>query len=275
MAALAAEGRAHSFVAYRPFAGLFAGGPLAVVPSDHGTHWWTMPGAFRGPMHGEHVRDTMGKAAGVVDLGVLGVELAAAPFQPSGRSYAVICPDAGAVYKEWPRERWAAVAEFLLPRWQEVFVCGMPGKPPVPMPAGAKHLSCGVAALASLLAGAGVLIGPDSGHLHLADALKVPVLGLYGATSSLTYGPYRDRTPVRRHPCRAHSRRWPLQQRGTSARGYEHRFCRAGADSRISYRSAMKSPVVSSGSVRLRGDLQPMGPSQGGHSHSSFSYGSH
>lgn len=30
--------------------------------------------------------------------------------------------------------------------------------------------------------------------MHLADALKVPVLGLYGATSSLTYGPYRDRT---------------------------------------------------------------------------------
>lgn len=185
------------FVAYRPFAALFAGGPLAVVPSDHGTQWWSMRGAFRGPRHGEHVRDTMAQAAGVVDLGDLGdlgVELAAAPFGPSGRSYAVICPNAGAVYKEWPHDRWAAVAEFLLPRWQEVFVCGMPGKPPVPMPAGAKYLSCGVAALASLLAGAGVLIGPDSGHLHLADALKVPILGLYGATSSLTYGPYRDRT---------------------------------------------------------------------------------
>lgn len=140
MAALAAAGRAHSFVAYRPFAGLFAGGPLAVVPSDDGTHWWTLSGAFRGPKHGEHVRDTMGKAAGVADSSALGLELAVAPPQPSGHSYAVICPDAGATYKEWPRDRWAAVAELLLSRWQEVFVCGMPGKPSVPMPAGAKHL---------------------------------------------------------------------------------------------------------------------------------------
>jgi hypothetical protein len=194
MAALAAEGRVHNFIAYRPFARLFAGGPLAVVPSDHGTQWWSMRGEFPGPRHGEHVRDTMAQAAGVADHSLLNIELATAPVRPSGQPYAVICPDAGAEYKEWPRDRWAAVAEFMLPRWQEVVGCGMPGKPLVPMPAGARHLSCGVAALALLLANAGVLVGPDSGPLHLADALKVPVLGLYGVTSSLTYGPYRDRT---------------------------------------------------------------------------------
>jgi hypothetical protein len=194
MAALAAEGRAHSFVAYRPFAALFAGGPLAVVPDDRGTQWWSRPRAFRGPRHGEHVRDTMAKAAGVADHSLLAIALAATPVRLTAHSHVVICPNAGAAYKEWPHDRWGAVVEFLLSRRHEVFICGMPGQPRIRMPAGATHLDRGIAELASLAAGAHALIGPDSGHLHLADALGVPVVGLYGATSSLTYGPYRDRT---------------------------------------------------------------------------------
>lgn len=194
MAALAAEGRAHAFVAYRPFAALFAGGPLVVLPSDHGTQWRARPGAFRGPRHGEHVRDTMGKAAGVIDHGLLHVGLVVPPRRPPGASYAVVCPNAGAVYKEWPHDRWSAVVEYLLSRGHEVFVCGMPGNSPIPTPAAATQLDCGIAELASLIAGARMLIGPDSGPLHLADALNIPVVGLYGATSSLTYGPYRNRS---------------------------------------------------------------------------------
>lgn len=194
MAALAGEGRVSDFVAYRPFAALFAGGPLAVVPSDHGTQWWTMRGAFRGPRHGEHVRDTMARSGGVADHGLLKIDLAVPPLRPTAHPYAVICPNAGAAYKEWPRDRWGAVVEYLLSRRYEVFICGMPGKPHIGVPAGATHLQTGIAELASLAAGAHALIGPDSGHIHLAEALGVPVVGLYAATSSLTFGPYRDRT---------------------------------------------------------------------------------
>jgi hypothetical protein len=194
MVALAAEGRAHSFVAYRPFAGLFTGGPLAVVPNDHGTHWWSIPRAFRGPQHGKHVRDTMAAAADIRDRSLLRVDLATAPARRPEQPYIVLCPNAGAPYKEWPGDRWGAVVEFLLSRGLDVFICGQPGQPRIAAPAGATHLDCGITQLASLAAGARALIGPDSGHLHLADALGIPTIGLYGATSSLTYGPYRDRT---------------------------------------------------------------------------------
>ncbi|KRE89053.1 hypothetical protein ASG87_05780 [Frateuria sp. Soil773] len=189
--ALAAEGKADGFVAYRPYATLFAGGPLPVSASDRGTQWQSLPFAFHGPRHGEHVRDTMARAAGVAEGRDLVLRLDASP--PEGqRPYVVLCPHAGAGYKEWPAVRWGAVAEYLLGCRQGVFICGMPGRPRVPAPAGVIHRDIDAAALGDLIAGARALVGPDSGHVHLADALGIPVVGLYGATSALTYGPYRD-----------------------------------------------------------------------------------
>lgn len=193
MAALAAEGAAGGFVAYRPFASFFAHGPLSVSASDQGTQWRSDARPFRGPRHGEHVRDTMAAAAGVRDRSLLKFRLALPSCPPSG-PYIVICPDAGAAYKEWPRERWGAVVEHLLSSRYGVFICGMPGRDHLSAPGGATHMDLGIADLASLVTTATVLMGPDSGHLHLADALGVPAVGIYGATSSLTYGPYRDRT---------------------------------------------------------------------------------
>jgi ADP-heptose:LPS heptosyltransferase len=42
--------------------------------------------------------------------------------------------------------------------------------------------------LVTIVRDADGLVGPDSGPLHLADALGVPVIGLFGATSAITYG---------------------------------------------------------------------------------------
>ena len=41
------------------------------------------------------------------------------------------------------------------------------------------------------LDGAGLVISPDTGPLHLARALDTPVVGLYGYTNPKRYGPYR------------------------------------------------------------------------------------
>jgi ADP-heptose:LPS heptosyltransferase len=43
--------------------------------------------------------------------------------------------------------------------------------------------------LVALLARAQVLVSNDSGPVHLASALGVPVLGLYGPNSPALYGP--------------------------------------------------------------------------------------
>jgi heptosyltransferase I len=41
-----------------------------------------------------------------------------------------------------------------------------------------------------LLAGSAVVVSPDTGPLHIARALDVPVVGLYGYTNPRRYGPY-------------------------------------------------------------------------------------
>lgn len=49
----------------------------------------------------------------------------------------------------------------------------------------------GLRRLLWLLAGCRLVISPDTGPLHIAHAMKVPVVGLYGATNPKRYGPYR------------------------------------------------------------------------------------
>ena len=47
-----------------------------------------------------------------------------------------------------------------------------------------------------LLAGCRLVISPDTGPLHIARALDVPVVGLYGYTNPKRYGPYRKFTDL-------------------------------------------------------------------------------
>jgi heptosyltransferase-1 len=49
-----------------------------------------------------------------------------------------------------------------------------------------------LAALAGVLAGAAAAIGVDTGLAHLAAALKVPVVGIYGPTDPACTGLYAD-----------------------------------------------------------------------------------
>jgi heptosyltransferase I len=51
-------------------------------------------------------------------------------------------------------------------------------------------LGDGVRRLAWMLAASRLVISPDTGPLHLARALDVPVIGLYGYTNPKRYGPY-------------------------------------------------------------------------------------
>jgi heptosyltransferase I len=49
----------------------------------------------------------------------------------------------------------------------------------------------GVRRLIWLLQGCRVVIAPDTGPVHIARALRVPVVGLYGHTNPWRVGPYR------------------------------------------------------------------------------------
>jgi heptosyltransferase I len=52
-------------------------------------------------------------------------------------------------------------------------------------------LGTDVRRLVWLLDGSALLVSPDTGPLHIARALDVPVVGLYGYTNPKRYGPYR------------------------------------------------------------------------------------
>lgn len=131
------------------------------------------------PRHGEHVRDTLAQAFGVTgDVGWR------THIDAPRHGRIVICPHASAEYKEWPEDRWEAV----LDAWPEAVVIPGPGRKLCGLPG--LHADRDV--LTRTIAGARLLIGVDSGPVHLADALGVPVIGLYAATSAVTYGPYND-----------------------------------------------------------------------------------
>ena len=100
----------------------------------------------------------------------------------------VILPGAGRPEKLWPVERFRELAQAL---GDDVVVAWGPGErdlaeaieAPLAPPTNLREL-------AELLRTAKLVIGGDTGPLHLADALGTPVIGLYGPTSSRRNGPY-------------------------------------------------------------------------------------
>ncbi len=67
------------------------------------------------------------------------------------------------------------------------------------------------AALAALLRGSRLLLGGDTGPLHLAHALGTPVLAVMGPTDPARHGPYGEpnRALARRLPCSFCYKRFP------------------------------------------------------------------
>jgi heptosyltransferase III len=109
------------------------------------------------------------------------------------RPYAVIHPVAAAAYKTWRPDGFLAVAEHLEGR------CGLE---PVFIGAGRDDLSpfsqyrvvagASLSRLKTLLAGASLFVGNDSGPAHMACALAVPVVVLYGRPEhEVIWAPWR------------------------------------------------------------------------------------
>ncbi|MEA2235309.1 MAG: heptosyltransferase [Thermoanaerobaculia bacterium] len=118
-----------------------------------------------------------------------------APFadDPSGKLGAfanriVILPGAGRPQKQWPVERFAELARRL---GDAALVAWGPGEESIAHAIGAEVAPpTSFRELAFLLSHARLVIGGDTGPLHLAAALGVPVAGLYGPTNPARNGPY-------------------------------------------------------------------------------------
>jgi heptosyltransferase-1 len=124
----------------------------------------------------------------------------------------LISPGGGWGAKRWPPELYAIVAQGLIERGCRVLVNVGPGEEPlaeVIVRRGATPLSCSLAQLIALTRRVALVIAGDTGPLHLACALRRPVVGIYGPTDPSRNGPFGTRFRVLRSPLsrRDHRRR--------------------------------------------------------------------
>ena len=121
-------------------------------------------------------------------------------------SFALVTPGAGWGAKQWPAERFGAVAQALARHNLKTLVNVAPGEEVlgqavVDASAGnALAVRCTLGQLAALTRRARIFIGGDTGPLHLAAALEVPVVALFGPTDPARTGPFGTRAITLRHP---------------------------------------------------------------------------
>jgi heptosyltransferase-1 len=115
-------------------------------------------------------------------------------------------PGAGWGAKQWPVERYGEVARELASDGCTVLVNYGPGEEllaqSVVSNSGDTALSvhCSIGELIALTRRAALFIGGDTGPLHLAAALKVPVVAIFGPTNPARNGPFGTRSIVLRSP---------------------------------------------------------------------------
>ncbi|HYJ79936.1 MAG TPA: glycosyltransferase family 9 protein [Longimicrobiaceae bacterium] len=122
-----------------------------------------------------------------------------APFD--GRPVAAIVPATANAKKDWVAERWARVADALEADFgYRTLLVGGPGEREqrigreIVERSGAKPvwgMGDGIRRMLWQLAGCDLVLAADTGPVHLARALEVPVVGLYGHTNPWRVGPYR------------------------------------------------------------------------------------
>jgi ADP-heptose:LPS heptosyltransferase len=114
-------------------------------------------------------------------------------------NYAVFVPSATVEAKKWPVENFAALAEKVNVKYRcPIVVIGAESEKPV-----AEKLKTitktpiinlagktNIAQLIALLAGAKVVVSNDTGPAHIAAALQVPMVLIFGFTNPSRVGPY-------------------------------------------------------------------------------------
>jgi heptosyltransferase-1 len=120
--------------------------------------------------------------------------------------FAILNPGAGWGAKRWPAERYGRVARALSATGvRSILNCG-PGEEELAREAEAasegtaRPIQCSISELIALTRRARVFIGGDTGPLHLAAALQVPVVAIFGPTDPARNGPYGTRSIVLRNP---------------------------------------------------------------------------
>jgi heptosyltransferase II len=129
--------------------------------------------------------------------------------RPSGPLIALAAAAAYGPAKEWPAERYAALIDALADGFgAECVLVGAPGeRPRCEQVASASRNGAlvaagetGVGEAIALLSLCDGFAGNDSGSMHVAGALGIPTVGIYGSTRPHRTGPLGAKTRVLQHP---------------------------------------------------------------------------
>lgn len=121
-----------------------------------------------------------------------------------GSDFVILNPGAGWGAKMWPAERYGQVAKDLAkdglhslinygPREEELAAAVEAAST-----GAARRISGSISELIALTRRARLFIGGDTGPMHLAAALKIPVVAIFGPTNPARNGPFRTQSIVLR-----------------------------------------------------------------------------
>ena len=128
---------------------------------------------------------------------------ARAQWPDDGRRTLLISPCSSHVLRNWRSERYAALADHAAGRGWRVVLCG--GRSELERRTGDEILAAmrepaldligkdTLKQLPALLERGDLLLTPDSGPMHIANAMGTKVLGLHAASNPARSGPYSDR----------------------------------------------------------------------------------
>jgi heptosyltransferase I len=129
--------------------------------------------------------------------------------------FVLLNPGAGWGAKQWPAERYGYVAKQLAEDGFKTLInCG-PGERNLAQAVAAnsggaaEEIACSLTQLIAITRRASLFIGGDTGPMHLAAALGIPVVGIFGPTDPARNGPFGTPSIVLRSPSSptTHSRR--------------------------------------------------------------------
>jgi heptosyltransferase-1 len=121
-------------------------------------------------------------------------------------NFAILNPGAGWGAKQWPAERYGEVAQSLARHGIKSIINFGPREEALAQIAvaassgSAEAMSFSISELIALTRRARLFIGGDTGPMHLAAALHIPVVTIFGPTDPVRNGPFATRSIVLRSP---------------------------------------------------------------------------
>lgn len=122
------------------------------------------------------------------------------------RDFILLSPGGGWGAKQWPASRYGRVARSLGQDGHRVLINFGPGEEELAKAVeaasggSAKMVNCSLPELITLTRRARLFIGGDTGPMHLAAALGIPVVAIFGPTNPARNGPFGTNSIVLRGP---------------------------------------------------------------------------